>query len=41
MTSKKTTDQRCCTASGCIKLRDGDVIMEKDKVLERWTEYCI
>lgn len=36
---KEITGQRRCTASGCIKSRDGDVIMEKDKVLERWTEY--
>lgn len=24
---------------GCIKSRDGEIIMEKDKIQKRWTEY--
>ena len=28
-----------CTSNGCIKRKNGKIIMEKAQVLERWTEY--
>src|SRR5579872_7213971 len=28
-----------CTSGGCIKGKDGTVLMEKDQILNRWTEY--
>ena len=28
-----------CTSNGCIKRKNGEIIMEKAQVLERWTEY--
>ncbi|ESN94320.1 hypothetical protein HELRODRAFT_164141 [Helobdella robusta] len=31
--------KRVCTVSGCIKAKSGEIILEKEKVLERWTEY--
>ena len=26
-------------STGCLKSKDGNIIMDKDKILERWTEY--
>ena len=34
-----TGDSKSRSTAGCIKDRDGIMIFEKDKVLERWTEY--
>ncbi|MCH9665805.1 MAG: hypothetical protein K0U41_08180 [Gammaproteobacteria bacterium] len=31
--------QKFCSSSGCIKSKEGNIIMEKGKILERWTEY--
>ena len=32
--------KRACSASGCIKAKNGDfIIMDKTTILERWTEY--
>ena len=28
-----------CSSGGCIKSKDGTVLMEKEKIIERWTEY--
>ena len=28
-----------CSSSGCIKAKNGDILMEKEKILERWSEY--
>ena len=28
-----------CTSSGCIKAKNGDVLMTREKILERWSEY--
>ena len=33
------TGRKACTSTGCLKAKNGDVIMEKDKILERWAEY--
>ncbi|GFO16201.1 endonuclease-reverse transcriptase [Plakobranchus ocellatus] len=27
------------SATGCLKAKNGEIIMEKDKILERWSEY--
>ena len=27
------------SSTGCLKSKEGDVIMEKEKILERWEEY--
>ena len=31
--------KKACSSSGCIKAKNGDLIMDKSKMLERWTEY--
>jgi len=36
---KEICHTRGSPTSGCIKSKDGDIIMDKDKILERWTEY--
>ena len=36
---KEITGFKGCPSTGCIRSKDGEVIMEKDKILERWTEY--
>ena len=28
-----------CSSSGCIKSKEGTIIVEKHKILERWIEY--
>ena len=33
------TGRKACTSTGCLKAKNGDVIMEKDKILERWAKY--
>ena len=33
------TGKKTCTTSGCIKSKDGQIIVEKDKILNRWSEY--
>ncbi len=35
ITGRKNT----CSSSGCIKANDGTIIMDKEKILERWSEY--
>ncbi|ESO03009.1 hypothetical protein HELRODRAFT_173854 [Helobdella robusta] len=37
--TKEITEIRVCTISGCIKAKSGKIILEKEKVLERSTEY--
>ncbi|ESO11774.1 hypothetical protein HELRODRAFT_166816 [Helobdella robusta] len=34
---KEITRKGACTVSGCIKAKSGEVILEKEKGLERWT----
>ena len=31
--------RKYCSVSGCIKRKDNSIIMDKDKILERWSEY--
>ena len=28
-----------CSSSGCIKSKDGSMLVRKDPILSRWTEY--
>ena len=36
---KDITGHRSCSSTGCIKSKEGTVLVEKDKILERWNEY--
>ncbi|ESO12255.1 hypothetical protein HELRODRAFT_158733 [Helobdella robusta] len=36
---KEITGNRACAISGCIKAKSGEVILKKEKVLKRWTEF--
>ena len=36
---KEATGKSFCTRSGCIKAKDGSIIMEKERILDRWSEY--
>ena len=36
---KELTGNRTCSSSGCIKSKEGTIIVEKQQVLERWAEY--
>ena len=36
---KSISGRKTCTSSGCIQSKDGTLIMEKDEILERWSEY--
>ena len=36
---KELTRHTTCTSGGCIKGKDGTVLTEKDRILQRWTEY--
>ena len=36
---KEISGHNICSFSGCIKSKTGNVIMEKEQVLRRWTEY--
>ncbi|GFR98652.1 hypothetical protein ElyMa_001024600 [Elysia marginata] len=31
--------RKTCSSTGCLKAKNGNIIMEKDKILERWAEY--
>ena len=31
--------RKTCSSTGCLKSKNGEIIMEKDKILERWAEY--
>ncbi|GFR82666.1 hypothetical protein ElyMa_000632200 [Elysia marginata] len=28
-----------CSSTGCLKAKNGNIILERDKILERWAEY--
>ncbi|XP_037784698.1 craniofacial development protein 2-like [Penaeus monodon] len=34
---KEVMDFKGCSSTGCIRSKNGEVLMEKDKILERWT----
>ena len=36
---KSLSKPKKCTSSGCIKGKDGSIIMDKEKILNRWEEY--
>ena len=36
---KELCGKKVCSSGGCIKSKDGDIIIEKDQILKRWTEY--
>ena len=36
---QEITGRKASSKTGCIKSKDGSIIMEKDKKLERWSEY--
>ena len=36
---KDSVGSRTCSSSGCIRAKDGITIMEKEKILERWSQY--
>ena len=31
--------KRTCSSTGCLKTKEGSIIMDKEKILERWAEY--
>src|ERR1700730_11546481 len=37
--TKELARHTTCTSGGCIKGKDGTVLMEKDQIFQRWTEY--
>ena len=36
---KATRKYKTCSSANCIEANDGSIIMEKEKILERWKEY--
>ena len=36
---KDVTGRKTSTKPGCIKAKDGEIIMEKEDILNRWSEY--
>ena len=36
---KLLSNRRTCSSSGCIKSKDGTLIMEREDILKRWSEY--
>ena len=36
---RELTNRNQCSNSGCIKAKDGSVLLEKEEILERWSEY--
>ncbi|XP_047494947.1 uncharacterized protein LOC125043038 [Penaeus chinensis] len=36
---KDLAGKKTCSSSGCLRAKDGTIILEKEKILERWTEY--
>lgn len=34
-----TGRRKTCSATGCLKAKDGTIIVEKDQILDRWAEY--
>ena len=36
---REISGKRICSAPGCLKSREGNIIIEKEKILERWSEY--
>lgn len=36
---KELSGRKTSHPAGCIQSKDGEIIMEKDKIRERWSEY--
>ena len=36
---REVTGKKWCTSSGCIRSKDGSIILEQMDILDRWTEY--
>ena len=36
---KEMTGFKGCSSTGCLKSKEGEIITEKEQILERWTEY--
>ncbi|GFR78512.1 hypothetical protein ElyMa_000535800 [Elysia marginata] len=37
--TEEIVSRKTCSSTGCLKAKNGNIIMEKDKILERWAEY--
>ena len=38
-TQTKTPKRKTCSSSGCLKAKNGNILMEKDDIQQRWEEY--
>ena len=38
---KNVSKSRIYCSSGCIKKRDGTIVMSKEEILDRWEEYIL
>ena len=36
---KSLSNRGTCSSSGCIKSKDGTLVMEREDILNRWSEY--
>ena len=36
---EETIGKRTCSSTGCLNTKEGSIIMDKEKILERWAEY--
>lgn len=36
---KELRDKKICITSGCLRAKDVTIIMDKESILKRWTEY--
>ncbi|GFR59542.1 hypothetical protein ElyMa_001797200 [Elysia marginata] len=39
--TEEIVGRKTCSSTGCLKAKNGNIIMKKDKILERWAEYII
>ncbi|GFR88239.1 hypothetical protein ElyMa_000765700 [Elysia marginata] len=37
--TEKIVSRKTCSSTGCLKAKNGNIIMENCKILERWAEY--
>ncbi|GFR67883.1 methyltransferase-like protein 23 [Elysia marginata] len=36
---EEITGKKACSSTGCLKAKNGDIIIDKERILERWVEY--
>ncbi|GFR85819.1 transposon TX1 uncharacterized 149 kDa protein [Elysia marginata] len=36
---EEITGKKACSSTGCLKAKYGDIIIDKERILERWAEY--